>query len=234
MIAGVSLRTPATNPFPRISSDGKLLSWREPGKGSWIAYWAPMDDPVGRELCTGCTIVDFFSDDEHALVDWGRRLSRVRLSNGEETPILEVENETLLDTDLSRDDLWLAVQIGEPDGDVALYVVSLGDSAVNRADWMRVDEGGSWAGQPRWSPDGTRLYYLSARDDFICVWARLLDPATKVPVGDPFPVRHAHGSEMKLLPIARSMWSLDAGGDRLVFNASKTTGDIYTAELERE
>ena len=39
---------------------------------------------------------------------------------------------------------------------------------------------------------------------------------------------------MKLLPIARSMWSLDAGGDRLVFNASKTTGDIYTAELERE
>jgi hypothetical protein len=29
------------------------------------------------------------------------------------------------------------------------------------------------------------------------------------------------------------MWTLEVGGDRLVFNAGELTGDVYTAMLEQ-
>ena len=56
---------------PRLSSDGSLLSWRTVSTGQWISWVAPTDDPVGRELCRECTVVDFFADGMHALVDRG-------------------------------------------------------------------------------------------------------------------------------------------------------------------
>ena len=79
--------------------------------------------------------------------------------------------------------------------------------------------------------DGNLLYYLSERDDRMCVWGRRLDPSTKTPRGDPFPVAHAHSTEMMMLPFANQMWTLEVGRDRLVFNAGELTGDVYTAML---
>ena len=59
-------------------------------------------------------------------------------------------------------------------------------------------------------------------------------PETKEPVGEPFAVAHAHTSSMKMMPINRSMWSLEVGTGRLVFNAAEMTGDVYTALLEQD
>ena len=64
------------------------------------------------------------------------------------------------------------------------------------------------------------------------MWGRSLDPVTKEPIGDEFPVVHAHTSAMKMLSFSRHMWTIEVGGDRLVFNAAEATGDVYTAQLE--
>ena len=231
----VSLPLDTTSLHPRLSSDGSLLSWRYRTDGRWITYVAPTKEPVGRELCEGCAVVDFYSDGNEVLVDWGRRLSRLHISDGKETPILEMEEgRALLDTDLSRDDRWLAIQTGEPDGKVAISVVPLRESLVAPEDWVEIAGRDTWVGAPRWSPDGSTLYYLSDRDDFICLWAQSLDPNTKEPVGDPFPIAHAHTSSMSMMPMDRSMWNLEVGSGRLVFNAGELTGDVYTAMLEPE
>jgi hypothetical protein len=39
---------------------------------------------------------------------------------------------------------------------------------------------------------------------------------------------------MKMMELARHMWTLEVGGDRLVFNAGEITGDVYTAMLAEE
>jgi len=229
----VTLHAATVSLYPRLSGDGSLLSWRTWADGGWVSWVAPIEDPVGRELCRGCSVVDFFTDEEHALIDWGRRLSRIRIADGSETPILEMEEgRALLDTDLSWDDRWIAIQAGEADGTVAIYAIPLRDPPAAREDWIRIAGGDNWVGAPRWSPDGDTLYYLSDRDDFICVWARPLDPVTKAPNGDPFAVVHAHTSSMTRMTVRRSMWTLEVGGDRLVFNAGEMTGDVYTAMLE--
>jgi hypothetical protein len=36
---------------------------------------------------------------------------------------------------------------------------------------------------------------------------------------------------MRALPFAKHMWTIEVGGDRLVFNAGEMTGDVYTAML---
>ena len=53
-----------------------------------------------------------------------------------------------------------------------------------------------------------------------------------MPVGEPFPVAHAHGSAMHRMPFGRGSWTLEEGGNRLVFNAEEMEGDVYTAMLE--
>ena len=220
---------------PRLSADGSLLSWRHAVDRQWVSWVAPTKEPEGQELCRGCTVVDFFSDGEHALVDWGRSLSRVRIADGTDSPILEMEEgRALLDTDLSRDNRWLAMQTGEPDGTVAIYAVPLGESAKDPNQWIEIAGGGTWAGAPRWSLSGETLYYISQRDDFMCVWGQALDPDTKEPVGEPFSVAHAHTSAMKMMEFAKHMWTLEVGGDRLVFNAGAMTGDVFTAMLDPE
>jgi hypothetical protein len=229
----VSLPAEVTSLYPRLSGDGSLLSWRYWTDGRWITYVAPTKEPVGQVLCEGCLVVDFFSDGADVLVDWGRRLSRLRIADGQETPILEIEEgRTLLDTDLSWDDRWLAIQTGEPDGKVAISVVPLREPPISPEEWIEIAGRDTWVGAPRWSPDGNTLYHLSNRDDFICVWAQPLDPDTKEPAGDRFAVAHAHASSMTMMSMNRSMWTLEVGSDRLVFNAGEMTGDVYTAMLD--
>jgi len=222
----------STSLFPRLSADGSMMSWVSRVDGQPVSWVAPVEDPVGRELCRGCWVVDFFADGKHALVDWGQRLSRLNVDDGEEFPVLEFEDLALLDTDLSPDDRWLAVQAGETDGTVAIYVIPMADASVSRENWIRVPGGSGWVGGPRWSMNQKTLYYISDRDDFMCVWGRSLDPVTKEPIGKEFPVVHAHTSAMKMMSFARPMWTIEVGGDRLVFNAGEMTGDVYTAELE--
>jgi Tol biopolymer transport system component/predicted Ser/Thr protein kinase len=229
----VAMRIATISLHPRLSADGTLLSWRREIEGQWVSWVAPASDPVGSEFCRGCTVVDFFADGEHALVNRGRNLSRIRVTDGSETPILEMEEgRALLDSDLSRDDRWLAIQTGESDGEVRIYAVPVRETPVSSEQWVELSGLGNWVGAPRWSHDGDLLYFLSDRDDFICVWAQPLDPETKVPIGEPVPIVHAHSAPMRMMPIRLTMWTLDVGRDRLVFNAAETEGDVYTAFLE--
>jgi hypothetical protein len=50
-----------------------------------------------------------------------------------------------------------------------------------------------------WSPDGSLLYFLSARDGTRCLYAQRVDPATGVPNGTCEAVQH--------FPGARNMWA---------------------------
>jgi Tol biopolymer transport system component len=230
----VTLPALSTSLFPRLSGDGQLLSWVNWLEGARVSFVAPLDDPVGRELCRDCSVVDFFTDREHALVYRRPRLVRLNIADGSEEPFLEMEvGWTLIDADLSRDDRWLAIQVGHSDGSVTIHAVPVHGDPPEAGAWVQIAADAFWNGSPRWSADGNVLYFLSERDDRMCIWGQRFDPGNKAPVGDPFPVAHAHAAGMMMLPYAKNMWTLDIGHDRLVFNAGEMTGDVYTAMLEK-
>ncbi len=215
----VSIAALTTSVFPRLSNDGSLLSWRNVVDRQWVSFVAPLDDPIGRELCRDCTIVDFFADNEHVLVDWGRSLSRVRIADGSETPILELdEGRALIDTDLSRDNRWLAIQVGEPDGNVAIFAVPLRDSAVTLEEWIEIAADSFWNGSPRWSTDGNTLYYCrNGTISSVCG----ASPSIRTPRNRRVTLSRLctrHTSATTRMPFAKHMWTW-----RLETTASSST-----------
>ena len=217
---------------PNLSPDGSQMTWRALSGGKWTTFVVPIGEPVGRELCTDCRVISFFSGGDEILVRRGQALSRLRIADGEETPVLEIEDARLLDSDLSADDRSIALLVGEPKNTMKIYAVDINERASPHASWIEVVASNSYIGAPRWSIDGRFLYYLSDRDDFLCVWATPVDPMTKIPNGEAFPVAHAHSTKLSMARAQRSAWVIDVARDRLVFNAGELSGEIYTAMLE--
>ena len=86
----------------------------------------------------------------------------------------------------------------------------------------------------RWSPDGNLLYFVSDVDGFRCIWAQRLEPITKRPVGDPLEVHHSHSARRSLMNVRIPLFfELSLTADRLFFNMSETTGNIWMAEWPR-
>ena len=218
---------------PQISPDGNLLSWSDLVDRQRVAYVAPVAEPIGRELCRNGAVLGFFADGAEVLVSQRpNRLVRRRLGDAGERLVLDAGELLIVDADLSWDDRWLALSSARPDGASGIHIVPVSDPPPPPDEWVEIADGTATVGSPRWSPDGRLLYYMSDRDGFNCVWARPLDPVTKRPAGEPFPVLHAHRSKMKMMMPATSWFALAVTRGRLVFNAAETTGEIYTAMLE--
>ena len=216
-----STRSITLNPY--LSADGSLLSWEDEVDGQWAAIVGKAGDSSGREVCRDCSLAGFLSDSRHVLAAIGpRRLVRRDLEGGAETPLLELEKGAILDTDVSWDDGWLAATIGRPDGTIALQVVPVGERAAPPTEWIPVAASEPGLASPRWSPDGSRLYYMANRDGLVCLWAQALDPATKRPRGEPVAVFHAHRNPWRT-NLPRGSFAFRVGRDRIVFNAAEIT-----------
>jgi hypothetical protein len=97
------------------------------------------------------------------------------------------------------DGSWVAFQARpvENDSNRTIYLTNCADGQAGS--WIQLTDGGM-------------LYFLSERDGFGCIWAERVDPKTKHPSGDPFPVYHFHHSQQSLT----SLGSTGSGivGDR--------------------
>jgi len=227
-----STRTISLN--PHLSADGALVTWEDEADGHWAAFVGKAGDSSGREVCRDCSLLGFFSDSRHVLSTSGpKRLVRRNVESGAEAPLLELETGRILDADVSWDDRWLAVAIGRPDGTIALQLVPVGERADPPTEGIPVAEAERWLASPRWSPDGRRLYYLSDRDGFVCLWVQELDPSTKRPRGEPVAVFHAHRNPWRM-SLPRGGFSFRVGRDRIVFNAAEITGNVLIGRLPPE
>ena len=122
---------------------------------------------------------------------------------------------------LSPDGRWIAFRSG------GIHVAPFrGGKLIPQKDWIPVAPDGI---DPRWSPDGAALYFLSSRDGPLCLWAVHLDAGTKRPLRDPIPVLHFHQRRYAL------QGSYSVSKDRLFLGIHETTGNIWggrSAEMQ--
>ena len=99
-----------------------------------------------------------------------------------------------------------------------------------RSEWKLIEPGGDLY---RWSPDGNMIYFSSNRDGFRCIWARRLNPLTKEPVGDAFPVYHSHAARlsMQALPDSGAI-GLAVARDRIIFAQAERAANIWIGALD--
>ena len=82
------------------------------------------------------------------------------------------------------------------------------DTPPKESDWIKVVSDQHWNDKPRWSPDENRIYYVSDRDGFTCLWTQPLEPETKQPVGPPFPLYHLHQARRSIQNVGDALMDI--------------------------
>ena len=90
--------------------------------------------------------------------------------------------------------------------------IPIGDRLFNGRNW--------------WSPNGQRLYFLSRRDGFWCIWSQRLDPATMKPAGEIAILRHLHERSAG----SPQTFGYAMSADHLYFPLAEFKGNIWLAE----
>jgi Tol biopolymer transport system component len=183
---------------------------------------------VGRDL----TVHAFFPDASQLLAQREpARLLRFDVPTGRETVVAQWSRGAILGADLAPGGRRAVVLTGLADGGTALHSVPLRTPPAPEREWITVSEDRAWQGSPCSSADGRFVYFLSAREGPICVWAMRVDPATGRPLGERFAVVHGHTPEASRRVGPRAAWGITVARDRLVFNASEARGNIWMADL---
>jgi len=136
---------------------------------------------------------------------------------------------------VSPDGRWLAFvePLSEAHNDSRLVVTPIKESRpAGESKWIPLTGGDARVSWPAWSVSGSVVYFTSARDGFVCVWALRLARQTMQPLGPPVAIHHAHSVRLSIGSIGRNESGLAVARDKLVFNMSEMTGNIWMAELQ--
>jgi hypothetical protein len=131
----------------------------------------------------------------------------------------------------SPDGHWVAFCARAHDSDAReiLVVPNAPERKLRADEWVSISEGQTTEREPFWSPDGRRLFFLSDRDGFRCIWVRDMDPATGRPLGPALAIAHFHNAgELLGGPMASpGSIGLTATYKDLVFTVARSTGNLW-------
>ena len=217
--------------MPAISPDGDRMAFRSvdgiaiaPVAGGTVelacgAVGGPNWSPDGKLLASRWV----GSRPEVALCDPQTRQS---------TPLLRLPDRAVHSGRFSRDGRWIAFHVATSEVTRRVYVVRyLGPRVYPESEWIAVSDGKTLDREPRWSPNGEYLYFLSTRDGYNCIWAQRLDRNTSRPVGEPVAILHLHTARRSLLVPDTGPIGLSVAPDRIIFSMPERTANIWLTRL---
>jgi Tol biopolymer transport system component len=195
-----------------------------------------MDHPISWGLSSSGTIALNRAGQSDAL-------QAVNLASGQATLLVEPGQYSIVyQPSFSPDNRWVGfvVKTGQDLSQIFLLPFREGVTP-KREDWIQITDGNSWDSGPQWSPGGDVLYFPSERDGFRCLWGQRLDAATQHAAGAPFVARHFHESQRPSMLAFALLGAGSAGviqfavaADKIVYNLSRTTGNIWMMKQKRD
>jgi Tol biopolymer transport system component len=225
----------ALTSFHRVSHR-PVLSWDE----NRVAYGTFIDKHCAivvqdlgrgssRNITSGCfNIWDWSPDGSSLLVyDPGEAMisaQLLKIESGQRQTLLSRPNVSVFDAGFSRDGKWIAFSAGDSIAEAEVFIAPFHGTAIKAADWIPVTHGGG--SMAAWAPDAGALYYQSSRDGFHCIWAQQLNSAGR-PIGEPYAIQHLHSASLGLHIIRPNDFHMSATKDRLVFNMTQATANLW-------
>jgi eukaryotic-like serine/threonine-protein kinase len=132
----------------------------------------------------------------------------------------------------SPDEKWILFHADRPGvGTTRVFVAPYYPGRTSpENEWVAVTSGEAFDDAPRWSPDGDRIYYVSDRDGFRCIWMQPLSHLTKKPIGGPVPLRHFHSRHGGLKGVPLTALDLAVAPDRLIYTVSEQRGNLWAVD----
>jgi Tol biopolymer transport system component len=218
-----------------ISPDGSKVAYMVQKDGLVNFHLAGLGQGTSERLCENCggNMLDWSPTGNELLYWWGNpiRFSLLDISSHRSQIVLQHPEYDLHRGQISPDGSWLAFGVPKDPDNFLVFVAPLRQGLPPKeTEWISV---ASDAGCPHWSPDGNLLYFLSARDGFLCLWAQNLDPLAKRPSGLPFDVYHFHNARQSLNSAWFGTIGMSVARSQLVFSMKEMTGNIWMKEMER-
>jgi eukaryotic-like serine/threonine-protein kinase len=225
---------------PKISPDGSKVAYAVASPG-WAIHVISSIGVEDKVYGNGGPPRGFSSDGTKLLYEAKTCspycVGLLDLSTGQTEELIRHPKLALYPESFSPDGAWVAFQARPVDNDSnrTIYVTPFADGHVGGPEtWIPVTDGNHMDREVKWSPDGGVLYFLSERDGFRCIWAERLDPQTKHPSGNPFPVYHFHHSQQSLTSLGSpGKVGLSTTSDGLLFSLEETTGNIWLARARK-
>jgi hypothetical protein len=222
-----------------INRTGTQLAYTTWQGSKQVIYTIGAGGETPKEICEDCGLLRSWSPDGKVMLSQERmwegsklvavRINRIDAVSGRKTVLLE-KGGFLFSPNLSPDGDWVAFQSRATlaDSREQLFIAPMSDGApVAPERWIPITELKYFDANPMFSRDGKILYFNSHRDGFTCLWGVRLDPASKKPAGDPFPVKHFHMS-----PRHYSWYPVfNVGPDRIIISLEQIQSDLWMTKL---
>jgi Tol biopolymer transport system component len=228
---------------PQISRDGLMVAYSTdlPGRSSGTlagTYVVPRSGGVPEKVSEGpeCGFVWDWSLDNKSLLaaNWGgprATMDTIILSARRRTTLVSSATLDVNQGKFSPDGRWVVFAAGSgAQSRLFIAPVHVG-KAVSEEDWIAIADREGWSNKPRWSPDGGLIYFASRRDGYYCLWAQRVTPGAKQPAEKPFGIAHFHQTRLSMMNVAEGPLEISVAQDKIVFNLSELTGDIWAGEI---
>jgi Tol biopolymer transport system component/predicted Ser/Thr protein kinase len=228
--------TPVGESAPLISADGSTVYYSIYGKRE--AYSMSPQGGESKKICDDCGTWDVSHDGTRILYWYSTAkpvvsIGMVSILEGRKVELISHPQYSLYQPHFSPDDRWIAFLAKTGQDRSRIYVTRYrGPLAHGIGEWVPITDGENLDDKPRWSPDGSLMYFTSERDGFRCIWAQRLHPATKTPAGPPFNVHHFHISRRSLMNVGLGPLEISVARNALVFNLGEITGNVWRASRE--
>jgi serine/threonine protein kinase len=217
-----------------VSSDGEKVVFGRIVNNTVEILVIPTRGGIEKKLVSDAIgLMGWSSDGRKALYTWGRPFGfrTVDVSTGAVVDLIRHPQHKIDVARFSTDDRWLAFKMELQPGQEPAFITPVRNGiAAAEPEWIQITDQGT-AGRIWWSPEGNLLYFLSDQDGSTgCIWARRLDPRTKIPKGAPFEVWHLHGQSET---VSSGAFGYGMTKDRLLFALRQTKGNIWLAHPRR-
>jgi Tol biopolymer transport system component len=218
---------------PVADAAGERIAYQVSDGDRSAVYSLDVATRLPRKVCDDCEHPMDLSVDGSLLLYRGREpwgLNVLDMRTGRTVALLKDPAQAVTEASFSPDTSWIALVVRKGQAErLDAYIAPFSQQKLGAADtWVPITSE-MYHLHLNWSPDGNRLYYFATRDDHRCLWTLRLDVATKRPLAEPVAIRHFH--TVQHYPLSGS-W-ISVAPDRLAFNLTDVTSNIWTATAER-